>query len=212
MSRTNLRSTLIVNVSVSCLGHGCSARIHSMDERGKLIDLVRARSFLTSDEPVFRLASGRMSKVYFDLRLTTLSPEGQRLIGALMFEKLKEHGLKPRIAGGLTMGADPVSCALSYTSYLRDEPIEAMVIRKEPKDHGRGLQIEGMFEKGDDVVILDDVLTTGGSTIKAVKIAREAGLNVLAAIVVLDRCEQNGKQNVQDHCPLYSILTIEDFN
>ena len=182
-----------------------------MDDREKLISLVRTRSFLTSDEPVFKLASGKMSKVYFDLRLTTLSPEGQHLIGTLMFDKLKEYGLRPMIAGGLTMGADPVSCALSYTSHLKGEPIEAMVIRKEPKDHGRGLQIEGMFQSGHDVVILDDVLTTGGSTIKAVNIAREAGLNVLAAIVVLDRCEQNGKQNVQKHCPLYSLLTIDDF-
>lgn len=182
-----------------------------MNHRDKLIKLVNERSFLKSDEPVFRLASGKMSNVYFDLRLTTLSPEGQTLIGALMFEKLKEHGLKPDIAGGLTMGADPVSCALAYTSYLKGEPIEAMVIRKEPKDHGRGLQIEGRFEKGDNVVILDDVLTTGGSTIKAVNIAREAGLNVLAAIVVLDRCEQDGKANVENHCPLYSLLTIDDF-
>jgi len=182
-----------------------------MEDRDKLIALVRQRSFLKSDEPVFRLASGKMSKVYFDLRLTTLSPEGQHLIGGLLFQKLKDTGLSPRAAGGLTMGADPVACALSYTSYLRGEPIEAMVIRKEPKDHGRGLQIEGMFDRGDDVVILDDVLTTGGSTLKAVSIAREAGLNVLAAIIVLDRCEQNGRQNVEKQCPLHSLLTMDDF-
>jgi orotate phosphoribosyltransferase len=182
-----------------------------MGKRNELIELVRGRSFLKSDEPVFKLASGKMSNVYFDLRLTTLSPEGQHLIGELLFQKLMDMGLEPRAAGGLTMGADPVSCALSYTSFLKGRPIEAIVIRKEPKDHGRGLQIEGRFEKGDDVVILDDVLTTGGSLIKAVNIAGETGLNVLAAIVVLDRCEQNGKQNVEKHCPLYSLLTIKDF-
>jgi len=182
-----------------------------MEMKNELIKLVNVRSFLRSDEPVFRLASGKMSNVYFDLRLTTLSPEGQHLIGEMLFMKLREEKLKPHVAGGLTMGADPVACALSYTSYLKGEPIEAMVIRKEPKPHGRGLQIEGRFQKGDDVVILDDVLTTGGSTIKAVNIARDAGLNVLASIVVLDRCEQNGKQNVEQHCPLYSLLTMDDF-
>jgi len=182
-----------------------------MGKKDELIELVRSRSFLKSDEPVFRLASGKMSNVYFDLRLTTLSPEGQHLIGELLFQMLKDLGLEPSAAGGLTMGADPVACALSYTSFLKGHPIEAMVIRKEPKDHGRGLQIEGKIGKGNDVVILDDVLTTGGSTIKAVKIARDAGLNVLAAIVVLDRCEQDGKKNVEQHCPLYSILTVNDF-
>ncbi len=191
----------------------CLATIARMGSRERLIELVRERSFLMSDEPVFKLASGEMSKVYFDLRLTTLSPEGQSLIGNLMFDKLGELGLKPKAAGGLTMGADPVACSLAHTSHLKGEnPIEALVIRKEPKDHGRGRQIEGNVDEGDDVVIIDDVLTTGGSTIKAVKIARSYGLNVLAAIVVLDRCEKNGRANVEQHCPLYSLLEITDFN
>lgn len=179
--------------------------------REELVRFIKERSFLRSEEPVFKLSSGKMSKVYFDLRLATLSPRGQYLIGNLLFDKIKGLGLKPFAAGGLTMGADPVSCALAYTSHLRGEPIEAFVIRKEPKAHGRGLRIEGNIHEGDDVVILDDVLTTGGSTIKAVTIARETGLNVLAAVVVLDRCEQNGRENVEKHCPLHSLLTIEDF-
>jgi orotate phosphoribosyltransferase len=182
-----------------------------MDNRKRLIELVRTRSFLTAEEPVFRLASGRMSNVYFDLRLTTLSPEGQVLIGNLMVEKLAELGLRPKAAGGLTMGADPVACSIAYTSQLKGSPIEAMVILKEPKVHGRGMQIEGSIKAGDDVVIVDDVLTTGGSTIKAINIAKGLGLNVLAAIVVLDRCEQGGKANVEEVCPLHSLLTIGDF-
>ena len=190
----------------------CLATIARMGSRERLIELVRERSFLKSDEPVFKLASGEMSKVYFDLRLTTLSPEGQSLIGNLMFDKLGELGLKPKAAGGLTMGADPVACALAHVSHLKGgTPIEALVIRKEPKDHGRGRQIEGNVDEGDDIVIIDDVLTTGGSTIKAVEIARSYGLNVLAAIVVLDRCEKNGKANVEQHCPLYSLLEMNDF-
>ena len=182
-----------------------------MDMRKRLIELVRERSFLKSDEPVFRLASGEMSNVYFDLRLTTLSPEGQHLIGNFMFEKLEVAGLSPKAAGGLTMGAAPVACALAHVSHMKGRPIEALVIRKEPKEHGLGRQIEGNVEEGDDVVIIYDVLTTGGSTIKAINIARSYGLNVLAAVVVLDRCEQNGRSNVLDHCPMFSLLEMPDF-
>ena len=182
-----------------------------MGNREKLIEFIREHSFLRSDEPIFLLSSGKMSNVYFDLRLTTLSPLGQFLIGNLLFDKLKETGLAPKAVGGLTMGADPVSTALAYTSQLNGDPIEAFVIRKEPKPHGRGLQIEGNVKPGDNVVIVDDVLTTGKSTIKAVTIAREMGLNVMAAIVVLDRCEQNGKANVEANgIPLYSLLEIRD--
>lgn len=203
-----------VALCVACHVERTFDRISSgdMDDMKKqLIEFVRAHSFLKSDEPIFLLSSGKMSNVYFDLRLTTLAPQGQHLIGNLLYARIKELGLKPVAAGGLTMGADPVSCSLAYTSQLKGDPIEAFVIRKEPKKHGRGLQIEGNIRKGDNVVILDDVLTTGGSTIKALNIAKECGLNVLAAIVVLDRCEQNGKQNVEQHCPLYSLLTIDDF-
>jgi orotate phosphoribosyltransferase len=171
--------------------------------RKRLIQYVKEHSFLQSEEAVFLLASGKRSRVYFDLRLTTLSPEGQYLIGNLLYEEIQALGIKPRAVGGLTMGADPV--------YLKGDPMEAFIVRKEPKAHGRGLQIEGNIRKGDDVVIVDDVLTTGGSTIKALNIARETGLNVLAAIVVLDRQEQQGRENVERHCPLHSILTMDDF-
>jgi orotate phosphoribosyltransferase len=183
-----------------------------MDMKERLIAYINEHSFLKSSEPVFRLSSGKMSNVYFDLRLTTLAPEGQYLIGNLLYEKIKEFDLKPKAVGGLTMGADPVSSALAYTSYIKDDPIEAFVIRKEPKAHGRGLQIEGNIKEGEDVVVVDDVLTTGGSTIKAINIARESGLNVLAAIVLLDRCEQQGRENVEKlGIPVYSILTVNDF-
>ncbi len=183
-----------------------------MDNKERLINYVKTHSFLKSDKPIFRLSSGKMSNVYFDLRLTTLSPEGQYLIGNLLYDMIQKLGLKPKAVGGLTMGADPVASATAYCSYLKGNPIEAFVIRKEPKTHGRGLQIEGNVKEGDDVIIVDDVLTTGGSTIKAINIAKEAGLNVLAVIVVLDRCEQNGKENVEKlGYPVYSILTIKDF-
>jgi orotate phosphoribosyltransferase len=183
------------------------------DMRERLVELVRERSFLKSDEPVFLLSSGKRSRVYFDLRLATLSPEGQYLIGNLVLDVLAARGLSPKAVGGLTMGADPVASAVAYASHLREKPVEAFIVRKEAKAHGRGLQIEGNIHPGDDVVILDDVLTTGGSTIKAVQIARRTGLNVLAALVVLDRMEQNGRQNVEaEGLPLLSLLTARDFD
>ena len=111
------------------------------------------------------------------------------------------------------MGADPIATATAYCSYLRGEPVRALVIRKEPKAHGTGSRIEGDVSAGDDVIIIDDVVTTGGSTIKAVEAAKNAGLNITAVIVLLDRCEFNGRQNIEKlGYPVYSILTIKDFD
>lgn len=167
---------------------------------------------MKSEEPIFRLSSGKRSNFYFDLKKTTYSPEGLYLVGNLVFDKIKEIGLKPKAIGGLTMGADPIAAATSYTSYLRGDPIEAIVIRKEPKVHGTASQVEGYVSPGDQVIIIDDVITTGGSTIKAIQAAEKAGLNILAVIVILDRCESEGRQNIERlGFPVYSILTIKDF-
>jgi len=195
---------------VPCFSAWASAIMTAMNDKTKLIDYIKKHSFLTSEEDIFLLSSGKRSSVYFDLRLTTLSPEGQYLIGTLLYEKIKELELKPNAVGGLTMGADPVASSVAFASYLKNDPIEAFIVRKEAKPHGRGRQVEGNVEPGDSVVIVDDVLTTGGSTIKAIQIARDMGLNVLAAMVILDRCEQNGKANVEKHCPLYSLLTVDE--
>ena len=199
------RGALVIYINVLIL-------FLTVQDRDKLIKFVRGRSFLRSVEPIYRLSSGQMSKVYFDLRLATLSPEGQFLIGNFMLDTLQANSLKPNAVGGLTMGADPISSATAFASYLRERPVEAFVIRREPKPHGRGLQIEGNVQSGDSVVIVDDVLTTGGSTIKAIEIAEQTGLNVLAVIVVLDRQEQNGRQNIEAlGFPVHSLLTAEDF-
>jgi orotate phosphoribosyltransferase len=183
-----------------------------MEMRDRLIALIKERSFMKSDEPVFRLSSGKMSNFYFDLKKTTYSPEGLYLVGNLVFDRIKELGLCPKGIGGLTLGADPIALATSYTSYLRGEPIEAMVIRKEPKAHGTGSQVEGYIRPGDEVVIIDDVITTGASTIKAIEAARTSGLKVIGVIVILDRCECEGRQNIERlGLPVYPILTISDF-
>jgi orotate phosphoribosyltransferase len=183
-----------------------------MDKREELVALIRARSFKRSETPTFRLASGNMSTFYFDLRKTTCSPQGQYLIGNLMFEKIRDLGLRPKAIGGLTMGADPIAMATAYTSHLNADPIEAMVIRKEPKGHGTMNQVEGNVLPGDGVIIIDDVVTTGGSTIKALDAAKKAGLEVLAVIVLLDRCEFEGRENIERQgYPFHALLTINDF-
>jgi len=185
----------------------------NMDKKERLISYIKEHSFLKSDRPIYKLSSGNMSNVYFDLKRTTYSPEGQYLIGNLVCDKISELGLKPKAIGGLTMGADPIAVATAYTSYLRKEPIEAMVIRKEPKAHGTASQIEGNVKAGDAVIVSDDVVTTGGSTIKAIEAAGKAGLRIIAVIVLLDRNELNGKQNIEKlGYPTFSILTKKDFD
>lgn len=183
-----------------------------MDKKGRLIEYIRKHSFQKSDTPVFKLSSGNVSSFYFNLKKTTYSPEGQYLVGNLLFDKIRELGLKPKAIGGLTMGADPIATAAAYTSGLRGEPFEAMVIRKEPKGHGTMSQIEGNVGTGDEVIIIDDVVTTGGSTIKAIEAARKAGLRIIAVIILLDRGEFGGRQNIERMgYPVHSILTIRDF-
>ncbi len=184
----------------------------SMQYKQELQALIKEKCFLRSEKPIFRLTSGKMSDFYFDLRRATLSPSGQFLIGNVVFETITGMGLAPDAIGGLTMGADPIATATAYCSYLKERPMEAFVIRKEPKAYGTMRQVEGNVEPGNKVIILDDVLTTGKSTIKAIDAAREFGLAVLGALVLLDRCEHEGKKNVEDKgVKLWSVFTAGDF-
>ena len=183
-----------------------------MDNKQRLVEYIKKHSFMRSDKPIYKLTSGNVSSFYFNLKKTTHAPECLYLVGNLMFDKIKELGLKPKAIGGLTMGADPIAMATAYTSYLRNEPIEAIVIRKEPKGHGTMSQIEGNVKEGDEVIIIDDVVTTGGSTIKAIEAAEKAGLKIIAVIILLDRCEFEGRQNIERRgYPVHSLLTIKDF-
>ncbi len=168
-----------------------------MENRERLKHLIKTRSFKMSDTPSIRLSSGKMSHFYFNLKKVTYYPEGQVLIGDVIYNKIQDLQFKPKGIGGLTMGADPIAISVAFSSYLKQNPIEAFSIRKEPKGYGMGLQLEGNVEKGDDVIIIDDVVTTGNSTIKAIRIAREQGLNILCAIVLVDRCEENGRQHIE---------------
>ena len=153
----------------------------------RLVRLIYDKAFKYSAEPTFKLVSGRMSNYYFNCKTVTLHPEGMYLIGNIIFEILK--GLPVNGIGGLTLGADPLANAVALTSYLRENPIEAFVVRKNAKAHGTMQWIEGNVKAGDKVVIVDDVITTGKSTIEAITKAREAGLDIIKVIALVDRQE-----------------------
>jgi orotate phosphoribosyltransferase len=143
-----------------------------------------------------------------------MTSEGMYHIGQVVLDKIKELGLKPKAVGGLTMGADPIAISTAMSSYLRDKSnsVQSFIIRKEPKEHGLGLQIEGDVKAHDNVVIVDDVVTTGASTMKAIDIAREHDLHVMAVIVLVDRCEENGRENIEGKgVKVHSIYTAQDF-
>lgn len=164
-----------------------------MDPRTRLLDLLAQRSARRGS---FTLASGKQSDLYIDCRLTTMHPEGLSLIGPLGLHAIAERGWHPDAVGGLTLGADPVSYAIAYASQLADLPTRAFTVRKEAKTHGTGKLIEGPFQSGDRVVVIEDVITTGGSAIKAVEAVRAAGGNVVGVLAVVDR-EEGGREAIE---------------
>ena len=159
----------------------------------RLTELLRQRSLTRGD---FVLSSGRRSNFYIDARRTTMSGEGQALVGAAGLAALQGHGWQPRAIGGLTLGADPVAYAIAHTARLAGTTLDAFTVRKQAKAHGTGRRIEGCFEAGDSVVVCEDVLTTGGSALDAVAAVRAAGAQVLGVLAVLDR-EEGGRQAIE---------------
>ena len=177
--------------------------ISEMKER--LAEIILERSFKYSDNPPFTLASGRQSNYYFNCKPTTLDPEGMNLIGTVIFDMVKDANITA--AGGLTLGADPIANALSVISYQKGKPIKSFIVRKDVKDHGTKSAIEGNVQAGELVLIIDDVITTGGSTIAAIEQARKAGLVVAGVITLIDR-EEGGRENIGQHVEnIKSILT-----
>lgn len=177
-------------------------------DKERLKELIRARSLKVSDEPVFRLSSGKLSRFYVDLKQVTFDPEGAYLVGKLMFDMVREFS--PDAVGGLTLGADPIAYAVSFVSYMDGNPIKPFVVRKEPKGHGMGRQVEGLVESGERVAVVEDVVTTASSSLKAVKACTEAGLEVVGVFAVVDR-EEGGKENVESQgLALYSLFRISE--
>jgi orotate phosphoribosyltransferase len=168
--------------------------IREMKER--LIAIILERSFKYSDNPPFTLVSGLKSNYYFNCKPTTLDPEGMNLIGSLVFEMLVDSGVTA--AGGMTLGADPIANAMSVISFQKGRPIKSFIVRKDIKDHGIKSAVEGNVRSGEKVAILDDVITTGGSTILAIERAQAAGLIVDRVIALIDR-EEGGRENILVH-------------
>ena len=144
----------------------------------------------------FVLASGRPSTFYIDCRPATMSAEGMVLIGRMGWDAIQRSGWRPAAVGGLTMGADPVSYAIAAASFESETPVDAFSVRKDAKDHGAGRMIEGNFKAGDSVVIIEDVITSGGSARKAAEAVERAGGNVLGVLAVVDR-EEGGKDALE---------------
>lgn len=164
-----------------------------MTHHDQLLSLLAERSARRGQ---FTLASGRQSTLYVDARLTTMSPDGLALIGPLALAALRDAGWGVAAVGGLTLGADPVSYAIAYASALAGTPIRAFTVRKEAKAHGTGRLIEGPFQPGDRVAVIEDVITTGGSALRAVEAIRAAGGEVAGVLALVDR-EEGGREALE---------------
>jgi orotate phosphoribosyltransferase len=178
-----------------------------MTHKEELIALLCEKSFQYSPEPIFKLVSGRLSRFYVNCKPTTLSPRGMFLTGHLVFDAIKALGV--RGVGGLTFGADPIAVATAFASELNHQPIQAFSIRKTRKDHGIIRWVEGDVHPGQTVAIIDDVATTGGSTIKAIERAREEGLNVVKAVILVDR-QEGGLENIRAHVADVTAIITRD--
>jgi orotate phosphoribosyltransferase len=159
----------------------------------ELIALIRTHSLRRGR---FTLASGAQSDYYIDARLTTMRPEGLRVIGKLALQQFDHLAWQPDAVGGLTLGADPIAYAIAHASAGTARPIRGFTVRKEPKGHGTQRLIEGPLEPGDRVVVVEDVLTTGQSAIRAVEAVRAAGHDVIGVLAIVDR-EEGGVANLQ---------------
>jgi orotate phosphoribosyltransferase len=173
----------------------------------ELIEIICKKSFKYTETPSFKLVSGRMSRFYVNCKPTTLSPRGMFLVGHLVFDIIKD--LKPDGIGGLTFGADPMAMATAFVSELKGSPINAFSIRKTQKDHGIVKWVEGDLQPGQRVVIIDDVATTGGSTIKAIQRAGSEGLDVVKAVILVDR-QEGGLENIRQHVRDVSAVISRD--
>lgn len=176
--------------------------------KDELIRLLCEKSVNFSEEPSFRLVSGRLSRFYVNCKPTTMHPRGMYLVGHLVMGAIGDADVSA--VGGLTFGADPVAMASSFASGLLERPLKAFSIRKEKKDHGIAKWVEGDVAAGDRVVVIDDVATTGGSTIKAIERARSEGLEVVKVVILVDR-QEGGMENIRKLVPdAVAVLTREE--
>ena len=181
-------------------------------ERARLIEIVKERSFSTGTQ--MKLASGRTSSYYFNMKPTMLHPEGARLIGSLVLDRLA--GKDIQMIGGLQMGAVPVAAAVAAVSSVAGQPIPAFIVRKHSKEHGTQALIEGLAAgesmAGMRLCVVEDVTTTGGSAMKAVEVLKSAGAEIAMVLTIVDRKEGAGDTFKAAGVPFDALLTVDDFN
>ena len=185
--------------------------------RQQLLELLARKSFRLGE---FKLSSGGTSDYYIDCRVTTLSAEGARLTGRVVLDELFRQQWKPRAIGGMTLGADPivVSAAMLSAQEMQQRATlaghqdywvaDAFLVRKAEKTHGAGQRIEGFREPGARVVIVDDVCTTGASTIQAIEAARQAGMEVIGVLCLVERKEAGGRKDVENSAAPAKFISI----
>lgn len=187
-----------------------------LTHKQQLLSLLARISFRLGQ---FTLSSGATSDYYIDCRTTTLHAEGGRLTGHAVLELLEEHRIEAEAVGGLTMGADPIVCNVATASAWRAQQragaplLHGFLVRKAEKTHGTGRRIEGFSREGARVVIVDDVCTTGGSTIHAIQAARDAGMIVAAVVCLVERQEAGGRPAVEaaaEGAPFFALFTAND--
>jgi len=175
-----------------------------MTDRDSLKNLLVQRSLRLGD---FTLASGAKSDYYIDARLTTMSAEGQRLVGTVVFEAIRESGLAPTHVGGLTLGADPIAYAVAHRSSLEGKGIDGFTVRKRAKDHGTGQRIEGGLPVDGRALMLEDTMSTGHSTLQAVEAVRTHGASIVGVLTLVNRSETAEAFYKAQGFPLISIFT-----
>ena len=174
------------------------------DDRERLRNLLVERSVRLGD---FTLASGARSDYYVDARRTTMSAEGQALVGRIALAAIQASGLAPTHVGGLTMGADPIGYAVAHRSFIDGVPLDAYSVRKQAKEHGTGQRIEGGLPKGARCIMVEDAMTTGGSTLKAIDAVLEYGADVVGVLTVVDRSQDATALFGARGLPLISLYT-----
>jgi orotate phosphoribosyltransferase len=178
--------------------------------RDQLLELLATNSFRLGE---FTLSSGGKTDYYIDCRTTTLHAQGAELTGRVFLELIQQQGWQLQAVGGLTMGADPIVVATSVISSQAGAPIHGFLVRKAEKAHGMGRRVEGFQKKGARVVIVDDVCTTGGSTIQAIEAAREFGFTIAGVACLVERLEAGGRPAVEKAAapaPFISVFTSND--
>lgn len=179
----------------------------SAADRPRLLQLLREHSVRRGD---FVLASGARSSVYVDCRATTCHAEGQVLIGRLLGALLQESGWRAESVGGLTMGADPVACAIAHASWGSPRPVHAFSVRKEPKSHGTTRRVEGVFSPGMAVVVLEDTVTSGGSALRACEAVKAEGGRVLGVMALVDRGSGGAEAIEAAGYPVRALYSLDE--